>query len=68
MPFNYSKLKGRIIEKYGSMTNFSEELGVSKQALSRKINGNIGISRTDILKWCELLDIEQSEIGIYFFA
>ena len=68
MPFNYSKLKGRIIEKYGSMTNFSEKLGVSKQALSRKMNGNINFSRNDILKWCELLDIDQSEIGIYFFA
>lgn len=68
MPFNYSKLKGRIIEKYGSMTNFSEKLGVSKQALSRKMNGKISFSRNDILKWCELLDIDQSEIGIYFFA
>lgn len=68
MPFNYSKLKGRIIEKYGSMTNFSEELGISKQALSRKMNGNIRVSRDDVLKWCELLEIDQAEIGIYFFA
>jgi len=68
MPFNYSKLKGRIIEKYGSMSNFSDELGVPKQTLSRKLNGSIGISRNDILKWCDMLEIDLAEIGFYFFA
>lgn len=68
MSYNYKKLRGRIIEKYGTQENFSKEIGISPNSLSLKMTGKTGFSRDDIIKWCELLDISNDEIGAYFFA
>lgn len=68
MEINYNKLKGRIIEKYGSFYNFADALGVSKVSLSKKMNGHSGFSRDDIVKWCGLLSIDRNDLEAYFFA
>ena len=68
MPYTYDKLRGRIIEKYGSQAKFSEALGTSNITVSRKMSGNVGFSQKDIKKWGRLLDIDVSEFGEYFFA
>lgn len=68
MAFQYQKLKAKIVEKYGNQGNFAKELGISEVSVSRKMNGTVSFSRNDILKWCEKLDIEQNDIGLYFFA
>ena len=65
--FNYNKLRGRIVEKFGSCSAFADRLGMYRQVVSYKLNGRIGITRDDIVVWRDLLDIEQDEIGIYFF-
>ena len=39
MSFEYKKLRGRIIEKYGSLQRFAEELDISYVAVSKKMNG-----------------------------
>lgn len=64
----YRKLRGRITEKYGTQTAFSKALGKTKQVVNRKLTGSVEFTREDILKWCELLDIDTSEIGSYFYA
>lgn len=66
--FNYSKLKGRIIEKYGSQSRFAEAVPCSEQTITAKLNGRFGFSQEDIILWSELLEIEASDIGVYFFA
>ena len=66
--FDYSKLRGRIKEKFGSEKKFAEALGVSKIAVSNKFNRNKGMSQEVILRWAELLDISLDEIGVYFFT
>lgn len=68
MPYTYDKLRGRIIEKYGSQAKFSEALGTSNITVSRKMSGNVGFSQKDMKKWGRLLDIDVSEFGEYFFA
>lgn len=68
MPYTYDKLRGRIIEKYGSQAKFSEVLGTSNITVSRKMSGNVGFSQKDMKKWGRLLDIDVSEFGEYFFA
>ena len=68
MSMEYSKLRGRIVEKYGSMTAFAEKLNIKVQTVSRKLNSDIGFTKDDILVWSELLDIPKEEIGIYFFS
>ena len=66
--FDYSKLKGRIVEKFGTLSNFSEALGIKVQTVSAKLKGRNTITKSDIIKWSELLGIEYSEIGVYFFT
>lgn len=67
MGINYNKLRGRIVEKYGSATKFSDEVGLTKQTISLKLAGRIGFSQHDIAKWCDLLDISADEIPLFFF-
>lgn len=68
MAFNYNKLRGRIIEICGSQSEFAKLIGVSEQTITAKLNGRSSFSQEDILKWSEVLKIDQTEIGIYFFA
>ena len=68
MALQYAKLRGRIVEKYGTFSNFSNELGVNITIVSRKMHSKVGFTKADILKWCDLLDISLDEIGSYFFT
>lgn len=67
MKFEYRKLKGRIVEKYGTRENFGKYLNLSNVSLSKKLNGETGFSQKDIIKWCELLDIDLHNVGDYFY-
>lgn len=68
--FDYSKLNGRIVEKFGSQRAFAEALGRSEVTISRKLLGKTAISVRDIMKWssADFLDIPAEEIHEYFFA
>lgn len=68
MYFKYAKLRGRIIEKYGTIDAFGKELDISKTQLSKKMNGKAGFSQSDIVKWSNLLDIDLSDVGSFFYA
>ena len=63
----YAKLRGRIVEKYGSQSAFADAIGLSKNITNKKLNGKVGISSDDIKRWSSLLDIDRDEIGLYFF-
>ena len=67
MAFNHNKLRGRIIEKFGTQGCFSRNLGVSERTLSLKLNNKIFFSQYEISKISELLDIPSDEIQFYFF-
>ena len=64
----YNKLRGRIVEKYGTQDRFRKELGISSTAMSNKMRGKTGFSQSDIITWCSLLDIELEDVGSYFYA
>lgn len=64
---NYSRLKGRIKEKYKTQAIFASKLGISAVSLSAKLNNAVSFSQNEINKSCELLDIPPIEISIYFF-
>lgn len=66
--YDYSKLRGRIVEKYGTITAFAGVLGISKTTASLKLKNEIGFSRDDIVEWSELLDIPEEEYTLYFFC
>ena len=66
--YEYRKLRGRIVEKYGSIRVFAEAVGISEVSVSKKMNGRAGFSQKDIENWCDLLEINREEIPDYFFA
>jgi transcriptional regulator with XRE-family HTH domain len=68
--FDYSKLVGRIIEKYGSRKAFAKAYGISENTMSQKLNGKMSITTDDIVKMSsrEYLDIDASKIPAYFFT
>lgn len=68
MDFKYAKLRGRIIEKFGTNGNFSVALGISQNSLSLKLNNKTNFSQKDIVEWCDLLDIDLKDVGDYFYA
>lgn len=67
MAFDYSKLRGKIVEKYGSQTAFVKAFGVSENVFSQKMNNKVRFTSDDIIKISGMLDISSNEIGVYFF-
>ena len=41
MAFDYRKLRGKIVEKYGSQSEFSVVMGLSERTLSLKMNSKV---------------------------
>ena len=68
MSFNYRKLKGRIIEKFGTQREFAKACGISGVAMSMKMNNKMRFTSDDIVKMTDLLDIAKEEIDQYFFT
>lgn len=68
MAFNYSKLRGRIVEKYGSQSDFAKALGCSERTLSFKMTGKRPWKQTEILSAIKLLGLTEEDIQDYFFT
>lgn len=66
--FNYSKLAGRIKEKFGTQSNFAKAMGLSERSLSLKMNNRMPWKQTEILKASELLGIDTEQVHLYFFT
>jgi len=66
--FDYSKLSGRIKEKFGSQKAFADALGVTETTLSNKMTGVYYFSQAEIAKSIQLLDLESGSITGYFFT
>lgn len=68
LKFDYSKLLGRIVEKYGTQSKFAAAMNLSERTLSLKLNSERYFKQTEIEKAAELLDIDCEEYFIYFFT
>lgn len=66
--FDYSKLRGKIREVYGSERAFAEHVGISSVSLSSKLNGKTRFSQDDIRNYAYALNIIGDDIGSYFFT
>ncbi len=67
MAYDYSKLSGKIVEKFCTQAKFAEAMALSERTISMKLNGKIGWKQDEIAKACELLGIVINEIPAYFF-
>ena len=68
MEYNYSKLRGRIVEKCGSNEAFAKKIGMSKTSVSLKLNNKTAWSQDDISRTCSALDIPLERAGEFFFV
>ena len=65
---SYQKLRAKIVEKYGNQGIFAQKLGTSEITVSKKLCDKVPFTHNDIVKWCDLLEIGQDDIGSYFFT
>lgn len=68
MIYDYAKLKGRIIEKMGSQTNFAKALGVSDRTLSLKMRNKVVWRQDEIAKSIDILSLPIDSVMEYFFT
>lgn len=66
--YDYSKLLGRIKEKYGTRENLVEKITISITSLNLRLNNKLKFDQQDIKELCGALEIEESEIPAYFFT
>jgi hypothetical protein len=68
--FDYSRLRGRIIEKFGSFTAFAVATGQKKSNLSSKLSNKARISSEEMLAWSapDKLDISPADLYVFFLT
>lgn len=67
--YDYSKLRGRIVEKLGYIKNYALKLNISETALYNKLSNKVPFTQDEILISMQedILDIKPDEICNYFF-
>ena len=67
--FDFRKLEGRIVEKFGTRANFAAAAGYTKSQLSARLNNKVDFGLSEVHDLCvpELLDIPTEAIPTYFF-
>lgn len=61
-----NRLKGKIIEKFGTIGAFVPVSGLSRYNLTQIIHGKKSPKLDEALKMAKLLDIPTSEIAFFF--
>lgn len=68
MEYDYSKLRGRIVEIFGSVRAFSEALGISYAATLDYLGNRTKFNQRSIERWNELLRIDIADAVPYYFT
>lgn len=66
--FDYSALRGKIVEKFGSQKEFAVALGLSERTLSMKLNNKVYFTQDEMTKTAKLLDVKIGRLKEYFFT
>jgi len=66
--FDYSKLKGKIVEVLGNQSNYAKALGLSETSITNKLNNAVYFTQGEIITTVDVLHIELEEISTYFFT
>lgn len=67
MSNDYSKLLGRITEKFGTRAKFANAMKLSERSISLKLNNRVAWKDEEISRAIDLLDVKPKEIPAYFF-
>ena len=66
--FDYSKLKGKIVEVLGNRVNYAKALGLSETSIYKKFNNDVYFTQGEIVASVEILHIALEDISTYFFT
>lgn len=66
--FNTSKVRGRIVEKFLTLSEFAKAINKELRFVSSYLNHQRELTQNDILDWAAALDISTDEIPLYFFV
>lgn len=68
MAYDYSKLKGKIREKYKTQGEFAKALSISESTLSLKLSNKAEWSQEEMTATLDLLDESGDAVNGYFFT
>lgn len=68
--FDFRRLEGRIVEKFGTRAAFAAHIGMKPAVLSTRLSGTTYFNMDEILTICEpeCLDIDGQDLKAYFFT
>ena len=66
--FDYKELKTRIFNKFGTQKSFAKYLGITPNALTRKLNNKNYFTQEEIAKTLDILAVESyfETISLFF--
>jgi len=66
--FDYSKLLGRITERYRTQKAFCSAIGIGEPTLSGRLKCDTYFTMPEIYDMCSVLEIPRNETADYFFT
>lgn len=66
--YDYSKLRGKIKETFGTQTAFANRIGINEVTLSKKLNNNLEFTQKEMNKTCDIFKESYSMVQVYFFT
>ena len=67
LPYDYSKLLGKIREVYKTQDRFTKGLQIGRTALYSRLNGSTEWTQLEIERTMKLLGEPMTSVGSYFF-
>lgn len=66
--YDMSRLKGKIVEKFGTQGAFAQAVNRTAAFISNVLCGKAYLEQREIAKWADALGIPIEELHLYFFA
>lgn len=68
VPYNFNRLRGKIVEICGTQGEFARRMGLSEHTMTQKMNGRVPFNQFEIDRAVGILSLEKEDIPAYFFV
>lgn len=66
--FDYSRLRGRIREIFGTQAAFAQAIHIGPVSLSKRLNNELEFTGPEMMATADALRFDYEEIPAYFFV